>query len=504
MIATLDNPRDVFLRLSPKLRKALGTFASTTYRCRQPGKEFLGRAQPGNRGGIPATLDASDLVVTGERRAELNLQAIADLIIAGIQARPESAKREHGRDVTIRRSRATPKIKRQKIRTDPLRTSKLMHMSQPEDGPGRKWVSARVHEWYRERRSWELSEEIRADVVELGAMVEIRQHDPGSTESTQAMIKAALTELDKANEVLYYGVHQRAPMQSHADAAVTHINAARLLYVRSFEPDPSAMDPYLPSAKEVVRTHLSRDDERRRQLEQISSLQNKGDLLKLVEAVKAANAVALRERLRAGSFARIVWSVAVLLLVLAVVVGALTSIWPEAVPLCFTSIVSLTASDEIQRQAICPIRSIDVINDQNRSRAATPADYWVVMVTGFGAALIAAAFALRNIKGTATPHKLYLALAFLKLPAGALTALGGLLLMSAGFVPGLTALDSSAQIIGWAVIFGYSQELFTHLVDKQGKFVLESVRGPSSPKSPPDLPPGPPDSKQEKSDAKSS
>jgi hypothetical protein len=66
--------------------------------------------------------------------------------------------------------------------------------------------------------------------------------------------------------------------------------------------------------------------------------------------------------------------------------------------------------------------------------------------------------------------------ALLKLPSGALTAVLGLLLMRGEFVPGLSALDSSAQIIAWAVIFGYSQQLFTRFVDERAKTVLDGVK----------------------------
>jgi hypothetical protein len=71
----------------------------------------------------------------------------------------------------------------------------------------------------------------------------------------------------------------------------------------------------------------------------------------------------------------------------------------------------------------------------------------------------------------------YVALFLLKLPAGALTAVLGLLCMRGGFVPGLTALDSSAQILAWAIIFGYAQQVFTRLVDNQGQDLLEDVAG---------------------------
>jgi hypothetical protein len=59
--------------------------------------------------------------------------------------------------------------------------------------------------------------------------------------------------------------------------------------------------------------------------------------------------------------------------------------------------------------------------------------------------------------------------------------------MRGGFVPGLSALNTPAQIIAWAIIFGYSQELFTKFVDKRGQAVLERVRDTADPPPPPGL-----------------
>ncbi|HSK95901.1 MAG TPA: hypothetical protein VK891_04715 [Euzebyales bacterium] len=33
------------------------------------------------------------------------------------------------------------------------------------------------------------------------------------------------------------------------------------------------------------------------------------------------------------------------------------------------------------------------------------------------------------------------------------------------------------QVLAWALVFGYAQQLFTRLVDQQGHTVLDSVRG---------------------------
>ena len=93
-----------------------------------------------------------------------------------------------------------------------------------------------------------------------------------------------------------------------------------------------------------------------------------------------------------------------------------------------------------------------------------------------------AAAALRRIRGTSTPYGVPFAVAVLKLPSGALTATLGLLLMRADFLPGLSALDSPAQILGWAIIFGYAQQPFTRLVDQRAQTVLDGAgsRPPAS------------------------
>jgi hypothetical protein len=120
-------------------------------------------------------------------------------------------------------------------------------------------------------------------------------------------------------------------------------------------------------------------------------------------------------------------------------------------------------------------------------------------VIGLAAAAVAAAAALRSIRGSSEPYGLPIALALLKLPLGALTAVLGLLLMRGQFVPGLTALDTTGQIIAWALVFGYGQQLFTQMVDRQAHTVLNAVRGagdrkenaPAPPESAPAPGPGP-------------
>jgi hypothetical protein len=85
---------------------------------------------------------------------------------------------------------------------------------------------------------------------------------------------------------------------------------------------------------------------------------------------------------------------------------------------------------------------------------------------------VAAAAALRSARGSSETFGLPVALAALKLPMGAITAVLGLLLMRGQFIPGLSALDTSAQILAWALVFGYAQQLFTRQVDRQAEVLL--------------------------------
>lgn len=127
-----------------------------------------------------------------------------------------------------------------------------------------------------------------------------------------------------------------------------------------------------------------------------------------------------------------------------------------------------------------PVEDIDDEIEQTVSRA----DLLVVELVGLTAAAIAAAAAIRGIRGSSERYGLPVALAALKLPTGAITAFLGLLLIRGEFVPGLSALDTSGQIVAWALVFGFSQQLFTRLVDQQGQSVLDSVRGADKPQLP--------------------
>ncbi|WP_433238024.1 hypothetical protein [Actinomadura nitritigenes] len=353
--------------------------------------------------------------------------------------------------------------------------------------------AARFHEWRRERGSWTLCEQLRSNARELESLIEAREASTEISAEHAMLLQSARDELRQARAVIDFGTHRRSPRASHVTAAQLHINSGLSLWLRTLP--ARELEPCLPGMFAIVRRHLSAEDERRTAVERIAlevraAQEASRDiglapdrLMTIVEALKAAWDAELREKLRAQSFARLVRWITAFLTGLAVAVAVISMVWPRTVPLCFNPPAAPVLGGGFA--AVCPTASRERIPQMGMARAtastAGRGDYLAVEFIGLTAASIAAAAALRKVRGTSTAFGIPIALALLKLPTGALTAVLGLLLMRGGFVPGLSALDSPGQIIAWAVVFGYSQELFTKFVDRQGQAVLADVRGPVEP-----------------------
>lgn len=214
---------------------------------------------------------------------------------------------------------------------------------------------------------------------------------------------------------------------------------------------------------------------------------------KITNIVRGASSAALREHVRLRSFRNIVVATTLILALLVIGIAITGFVWPTLMPICFApeeagvaTVVCPTGESEPfvplggQPQDSLPVQDID----NEIARTVSRADLVVVELVGLTAAAIAAAAAIRGIRGSSERYGLPVALAALKLPTGAITAFLGLLLIRGEFVPGLSALDTSGQIVAWALVFGFSQQLFTRLVDQQGQSVLDSVRGADKPQLP--------------------
>lgn len=123
-------------------------------------------------------------------------------------------------------------------------------------------------------------------------------------------------------------------------------------------------------------------------------------------------------------------------------------------------------------------------------------DVVVIALLGMLGGLLSGIVSIRNLAGTSIAYNVPQALAWLKLPLGALSAVGGLIVVRGEFVPGLTDLDSSDQVLAYAFAFGVAQQLLIGLVDKQAQVLLAGAPGKatsaSHPERGPSLVPVPP------------
>lgn len=171
----------------------------------------------------------------------------------------------------------------------------------------------------------------------------------------------------------------------------------------------------------------------------------------LVNALRSAHAAKAEQHRQLRSFRNTLFAATAVLFFFALVLGVVGMFSPASMNLCFGG-------------TVCP----------TGAGRPTGGDLLVVELLGVFGAMIVGALAIRRMRGTATPYAVLLASLLVKLPTGALTAVGGLLLLKAGFVAGVGPMDTAA-IEAYAVLFGASQQTVTHVLDRQTQSVLDSV-----------------------------
>ena len=185
------------------------------------------------------------------------------------------------------------------------------------------------------------------------------------------------------------------------------------------------------------------------------------------------------DRLR--GFRNVVLTTATGLMVLVIALCAVGAWKPDALPLCFGPPPTTAAPGQppspIQGPAgvACPSEEAPPTPGTQPRRLPAPGDVTLVALLGLLGGGLSNAIAIRGLQGTSTPYDVPVALALLKLPSGALSALVGLLFIRGEFVPGLSQLDNQPQILAYAFLFGISQQLFTRMVDQRAQDIMGKV-----------------------------
>src|SRR5215475_9125078 len=191
----------------------------------------------------------------------------------------------------------------------------------------------------------------------------------------------------------------------------------------------------------------------------------------LKQAMEVSYDASDEEYVRLRNFRNIILGTAAILAVFTGLLLFLVARSPQAMPLCFTpSVTGATTptggAQEQQARQVCP---------SGNQQQPTSGD--VLIIAGLGAVGggFGALVAIRNLRGSSTPYAVPMALAVLKVPSGALTAVIGMLLLAGSFVPGLSNLVSQRQILAYALVFGSAQQIITRLADDRAQTIMNRL-----------------------------
>jgi hypothetical protein len=189
----------------------------------------------------------------------------------------------------------------------------------------------------------------------------------------------------------------------------------------------------------------------------------------LRDAMQVSYDAADEQYARVRSFRNVLITGAVLLSMLVIALCLLGTRSPTTIPLCSNPSSTTAAATASGPQQVCPT------SETAGTHGPRGGDVAAVALMGVLGATLSATLAVQKLRGTAAPYAVPIALAFFKLPAGALTAIAGLLLIKGDFVPGFSQLDSQGQILAYAIAFGVAQHLVTRFVDQRADDVLSSL-----------------------------
>jgi hypothetical protein len=231
----------------------------------------------------------------------------------------------------------------------------------------------------------------------------------------------------------------------------------------------------IPMVVARANATLRRDDPRRITVEELEAETVEGLRPRMRRVVGDSYEQLDLEHAQLRSFRNILLIAAVFIAVLTAGTIYFVSRNPSLMPLCFDREVASGVEPLVTTVAgkNCPTGSGEAVGPAG-------SDILVVAVLGALGGALAATLSIRNLKGTSTPYDVPVALAFLKVPLGALTAILALVAIQGDFVPGLSILDSQGQILAYALVFGFAQQTFSRLLDQRAQSLLEGLPGGTS------------------------
>ncbi|MCG3042445.1 hypothetical protein L7D48_18025 [Streptomyces sp. S1A] len=336
------------------------------------------------------------------------------------------------------------------------------------------------------RGAWK--ERIKARSRSLGLQVESIKRDSEALRNDQKFLDSLdIVKKEAESAADHHSWFIRAPLLERAWA---NLRAAEVALIPYMSDNEIAGQSITVLAK--AQRHLVSDDLRLKELSERIEYIRSGkigptDRTLLATTLEAAYEAEDMEIARIRSLRNILWSAT--LCVTFGVVGFVVYMWynPVDLSLCFRSeAASQSVRGEGGRDIViaCPSNEYRARSEADLpAEAASSHDSASVAIAGLAGAALTVVAAIRRLSGTSSPYALPTAAAALKFPTGALTAIVGILLLHGGFVPGLSALDTRAQLLAWAVVFGSAQHLATRLIDIRAEKTLMQAGKAGVPRS---------------------
>jgi hypothetical protein len=231
------------------------------------------------------------------------------------------------------------------------------------------------------------------------------------------------------------------------ERAWVNIHAAEVAVVRLS--DPVAVKAKIPNVIFDAEHVLGRSDKRFKSLDEYDKKKElqPDDRPFIAESVRTVYAATTRAFVQARSFRNILFSATFFLMLFSIAFGILSALLLPQVVMCGPN---------------CPIDSPTL-------------HLWQVELLGLFGASVVGSVAIRRMRGSSQPYAVPMASLLIKLPLGALSAAGGLVLIHSGFFSPMFPSPTTAQLVAYAVIFGASQQTFTRLIDRQAQEVLDHL-----------------------------
>ena len=254
-------------------------------------------------------------------------------------------------------------------------------------------------------------------------------------------------------------------------AAYRNLHGARIQIVDII--DEPELQAEIPFAIARARATLPRDDARQTTIEELQAEPVARLRARLRRLMDDSYEVLEDRYAQLRSFRNILLLTAGVVAFLVLLTIGVVSRHPNWVPLCFPHEEVVTGADGrvtmTQNQWTCPSGRL--------TPGAASGDIVIVSMLGALGGALAAAISIRHLRGTSTPYDVPVALAALKVPLGAFTAILALMAIQGVRSGTVDPRHSRANPGLCPRLRGFAQQALTRLLDQRAQTLLEDLPG---------------------------